>query len=66
MQHQDQLLDVRGAAHRLGLSPFTIRRWIQRGQIPHVRLGRRRLFDPGALDLFVRSHMVKPRNQSRQ
>lgn len=35
----DQLLTVAEVADRLRLDPYTIRRWIGRGQLPAVRVG---------------------------
>ena len=38
------LLDVRGAALYLGLSPKALRRHLERGRVPYRRLGRKIVF----------------------
>ncbi len=37
---QSQLLRVDEAAKRLGLSPFTVRKWMSDGKLPTVRLSK--------------------------
>ena len=49
-----ELLDVDGAARLLSVSVHTIRLWIRQERLPVTRLGRRVLFDPRALDRFIR------------
>ncbi|HZF03677.1 MAG TPA: helix-turn-helix domain-containing protein [Patescibacteria group bacterium] len=51
----EQLLDVDGAARLLSVSVHTIRAWVRQHRVPVTRLGRRVLFDPRALDRFVRT-----------
>lgn len=41
MQTEALVLDIKEAATRLRLSPWTIRRWISEKKLPAVRLGRR-------------------------
>ena len=53
-----QLLPATEAARRLGLSVHTVRRMTREMRIPHIRLGRRRLYDPDALDTFVQDRAV--------
>lgn len=49
-----ELLNVEGTARLLGVSTHTIRLWIRQERLPVTRLGRRVLFDPRALDRFIR------------
>ncbi|MCA1680237.1 MAG: helix-turn-helix domain-containing protein [Actinobacteria bacterium] len=44
------MLTVDEAAHRVGRSPDTVRRWIRSGRLTATRAGRRRLIDPADLD----------------
>ncbi len=46
------------AARRLGVSAHTLRTWVRDQRVPHIRLGRRVLFDPAALDRFVAKRSV--------
>jgi excisionase family DNA binding protein len=46
-------ISVNDAALALSLSPWTIRKWIKKGIIPSIRLGRRVLVSPGDLEKFV-------------
>jgi excisionase family DNA binding protein len=58
-----KLFDLLEAARYLNLSPHTLRSWVQRRRIPHLRLGRRILFDPIELDAFVETNRVDPKIQ---
>jgi len=49
----NQLLNVGEAASLLRLSRHTLYRWVFKGRVPTVRLGRRLLFDPDALRAWV-------------
>jgi excisionase family DNA binding protein len=53
MQTETLVLDIKEAAARLRLSPWTIRRWIQEKKLPVVRLGRRVMVEPKALKQLV-------------
>ncbi len=48
-----RLLSVKEAAAYLGISPWTMRGLGWNGEIPEVKIGRRRLFDRRDLDAFV-------------
>ena len=48
-----RLLDLPAAAHYLSLSYWTIRDMVSRGEIPHVRAGRRVLVDVRDLDRWI-------------
>jgi excisionase family DNA binding protein len=56
-----KLFDLLEAGRYLNLSPHTLRSWVQRHRIPHLRLGRRILFDPRELDAFVETSRVDPK-----
>ena len=43
------LLTIPEAAQRAGVSPWTVKGWIARGQLPSVRIDRRRRIHPDAL-----------------
>jgi excisionase family DNA binding protein len=43
------MLDGSQVAEMLTIHPVTIRKWVAAGKIPHVRIGGRVKFDPGAL-----------------
>jgi excisionase family DNA binding protein len=58
----ENLLDVKGASELLGISIFTIHKWLGQGKIPSVRLGRRVLFDPQDLEKWVEGNKVAVRN----
>jgi excisionase family DNA binding protein len=56
------LLSVPSAAALLGVSSFTLRKWLRQRRIGYVRLGRRVLLAPSALDRFVSEGTVRPRS----
>ena len=56
----DCLIDIVAAAAHLGVSVFTLRRWVAQRTVPFVRLGRAIRFKPSALDKFVSVHTVEP------
>jgi excisionase family DNA binding protein len=52
------LIRLEAAARRLGVSMTTIRRLIDRGELPAVRVGRVYRMDPRDLERFVEEHRV--------
>jgi excisionase family DNA binding protein len=48
-----RLLSVKAAAEYLGLAPKTVYAWIERGRLPFVALGRRRLLDAAMARLMA-------------
>lgn len=59
----ERLLSVQEASERLGLSSWTIRRWIQLGKIRPVRLGSRVLLEQTELQRLVEiGKRVQPDN----
>jgi excisionase family DNA binding protein len=62
-RHQ-RALDVRGAAHYLGVSPRQIRRWVAMGAIPFTKMGPRALrFYPDELDAWVDARTHRPSDE---
>ena len=60
--HDDRLLDVPGAAERLGCSERYLRRLIQERRIPFVRLGGTRIrFSLGELEIWLEEERVTAR-----
>ncbi len=53
MQSGARLLDFRAASRYLSLSYWTMRDMVSRGEIPHVRAGRRVLIDVRDLDRWI-------------
>ena len=49
----DGLMDVEQAATYLGISAHTLRKWVQRREIPYYRIGRQIRFTPEQLSAFV-------------
>ena len=49
-----KLISAQEAAHRLGISFWTIYRWARTGRLASIRLGRRRLFSEEDLEELVR------------
>lgn len=47
------LMTVPGAADHLGVSVRTLRRLIERGDLPSVRVGRSRRVDPEDLEAYI-------------
>jgi excisionase family DNA binding protein len=54
---EDRLLTVNEAAAKLQVSPDRVRRWVQRGELPAVRLGHRTVrFRHSALNAWIEDH----------
>jgi excisionase family DNA binding protein len=51
-----RLVSIEEAARQLGVHPLTIRRLFNRGELPTVRVGRRRLIPQEAIDAYIRAH----------
>lgn len=56
-----QLLGIKAVAERLGLSPKTLYQYVELREIPHVRVGRRVLFDERELTAWLETKTVRPR-----
>lgn len=58
------LLDVQTAAvHELKVGISTLRRWIREGRLPVIRLGRRVLIRPAALEELIQRLEREPRRR---
>jgi len=51
-------LRVAEMSEKLGLSPSTIRKYVQLGKIPHIKIERTLLFDEEEIDNWVNSKKV--------
>lgn len=60
MQNQKELLSVKEAATYLNISHFTLRNWVCQRKVPFVKLGKRLLFHPRDLDVFIQTNKVLP------
>jgi excisionase family DNA binding protein len=61
-----QLLDVPAAAARLGLSEAALRKAVERGTVPCVRIGRRVRFSMRELHAWLKAHAVPAMDPTRQ
>jgi excisionase family DNA binding protein len=60
MERMD-LIDYREAAAFVGLSEYTLRRYVSNGRLPHVKLGLKLVrFEPEVLRHWVESRRVAP------
>ena len=61
------LLDYRQASQRLGIRLGTLRGYVHRHQIPHVRLSPRKVgFEPAALDAWLAERRVPVASPHRE
>ena len=56
-----RLATVNETAHCLGLSPYTIRSWIQKGRIETNKQGRRRLIPTAEIDRLIEEGRIPAR-----
>ena len=56
----DNLINVENVAEVLGVAPKTIRKWVSIRFIPFVRVGRRVMFRPKSIELWLNQKEVKP------
>lgn len=56
------LVDIGVAADHLGVSVFTLRRWVAQRRVPFVRLGRVIRFQVPALEQFIHDHAVETKH----
>jgi predicted site-specific integrase-resolvase len=62
----EKLLDLKGAAGRIGVSPFTLRRWSRLGRVASVRLSARTIrFRETDLDALVRASIAPAKGNGR-
>jgi excisionase family DNA binding protein len=55
------LLTWREVAHRLNLSPATIRKWSRQGRLRQIELGKSRRFDPRDVEQLIAGGVLSPR-----
>ena len=58
MEGQQKLMTVKEAACVLRLSRANVYSLVQQGKIPHVRIGKRRLFRVQDIDSFITQHVI--------
>ena len=62
MAQHPELLNYDEAAEYLGLSPFTVHRYVSQGFIRYQKLGLKLVrFRPEDLDRFIQARIVEPR-----
>ena len=54
-------LSIAQAAPLLGVSPYTVRKWLRQRRLPFHQVGRRIVLDRGDLEAFMRSCRVEAR-----
>ena len=59
----NELYDAPRTAKTLGISLATLRGWCSKRRIPHIKVGRRVLFDPADLAAFIESRRVETFNK---
>ncbi len=60
----EQLLDLETTAHRLGVSPQTVRRLTQRATLPHSRIGHQLRYNWGEVAAAVAVKVSPASNDS--
>jgi excisionase family DNA binding protein len=55
------LVSIKDAAGALSISPWTLRKYVSKGIIPCVRIGRRVLIEPTALENLIDSNRRRGR-----
>jgi len=58
---EERLTPIEEAAHRLGLSHWTLREWIQHGKIASNKLGGRRLIPVSEIERLINESHVPAR-----
>jgi excisionase family DNA binding protein len=62
---RDDLLSPQEAGDRLGVSVYTVRRWIQEGRIPAYKPGKEYRIRESDLEEFLRAREVRPKGPRR-
>jgi len=52
---QGRLLTAKEAAEFLRVHPVTLYSWVSQGRIPSIKMGRKRLFDRGELEKWLKN-----------
>jgi excisionase family DNA binding protein len=59
-ENHGRLWDVKDVAAYLHTTPHAVYKLVERRAIPHVRLGRKILFDPDTIRAWISDHQVAP------
>lgn len=65
IEAETRRLSVKGAAPILGVSAFTLRKWVRERRIPFHQVGRRIVLDRDDLEAFLRACRVEARSPGR-
>ncbi len=57
---ETEWLSTQGAARRLGVTPRTLYRFIDQGELPAYRMGRVIRVKASDVDTFVEAHRIEP------
>lgn len=55
----DKLLTVEELADAIGITPKTIRNWVSRREIPHVKIGGKTRFRKGSIEAWLSRKEMK-------
>ena len=55
-----ELIDISTTARRLSIAKITLYKMVSARKIPYVKIGRRVLFDPKAIDSWITEHSTSP------
>ena len=55
-------MSIKDAAAQLGLTHWTLRKYIRQGRLPAVRIGRRLLIEPAALERLIAGGRLEASN----
>jgi excisionase family DNA binding protein len=58
------LLGVKEAAIRLGITEGTLRHWLSQRRLPYIKLGRRTLLNPRELERIIERNTVREDDRS--
>lgn len=61
-----EVMDFKGVAEYLTISPITARVWVSRRVIPYTKAGRRTLFLKTSIDEWLRENSVKADQRIKQ
>jgi len=64
-QDSDHYLDKQELAEYIGVSVSTINLWVCQKRIPHIKLGRRVLFNSKDIDRWMGEHKIEPLSEEK-
>ena len=62
---QTRFWDKRELAEYIGISIYTINAWVSQKRIPHIKLGRRILFDMKDIEKWINEQKVEPLSEEK-